>query len=431
MMAARSGLTRPQWRIYDAGWRSETRFRVAICGRRFGKSFLMAEELRRAVRLAAQQRIGVENEIWYGAPTFVQAKRVMWERLKATIPACWLRSPPYETDCSMIVRTGHRVRLVGLDRHDALRGAGVWFFGGDEWADCRPESWPQTLRPMLSAVRGHALFIGTPKGFDHLYDAYQRGLPDRDADHRSFLFTTLDGGNVCASEVESARALLDPRTFRQEYEASFETYAGRVIYAFSRAANVKTCHYDQRSPVHIGIDFNVNPMSATVWQHAGSCILQVDEIVMPTSNTDEMCREILARFGSSTAGQAFAPRIIVYPDPAGQQRRTSAGGRTDIGILQAHGFKVVVPTAHPPVRERTNVTNACFESANGTRQAFVDPHCVNSIAAYERLVYRAGTTEPDKTSGHDHLVDATGYFMYSRERLERASPPATSFSLGR
>ena len=427
MRDGRIGLTRPQWRIYAAGWQGETRFRVAVCGRRFGKSFLMAEELRRAVRLAVQRRVGIENEIWYGAPTFVQAKRVMWERLKATIPRAWLRGEPYETDCSMIVKSGHRVRLVGLDRHDALRGAGLWFFGGDEWADCRPEAWPQTVRPMLSAVQGHALFIGTPKGFDHLFDAYERGVGGRHGDHRSFLYTTLDGGNVPQAEIESARALLDARTFRQEYEASFETFAGRVIYAFSRAANVKTQAYEEGRPVHVGLDFNINPMSATVWQVFGERLHQVDEIVMPTSNTDEMCREITRRY--EAAGRNAG--IIVYPDPAGQQRRTSAAGRTDIGILQEHGFQVVAMSSHPPVRERMNVINASFETASGERSAFVDPGCRRSIEAYERLVYRDGTSEPDKSTGFDHLVDATGYFICGRRARMPASPRRDSFSIGR
>ncbi len=426
----RLSLSRPQWRIYEAGWKGPTRFRVAVCGRRFGKSFLMAEEIRRAVRLAVQHRVGTENEIWYGAPTLVQAKRVMWERLKATIPRAWLRASPYETDCSLVIRSGHRVRLVGLDRHDGLRGAGLWFFGGDEWADCRPDAWPQTIRPMLSAVCGHGLFIGTPKGFDHLYEAYELGRLGRQPNYRSFLYTTLDGGNVPPTEVESARALLDPRTFRQEYEASFETYSGRVVYAFSRSGSVKTCSYDSSRPVHVGLDFNINPMSATVWQDKDGAIEQVDEIVLPTSNTDEMCREIKNRFGASRTTGAI-PKIVIYPDPAGNQRRTSAAGRTDIGILREHGFDVVALPHHPAVRERMNVMNAFFETATGSRSAFVDHRCVHSISAYERLVYRDGTTEPDKTGGHDHLVDATGYFMFARQGSGSATARSASFSIGR
>ncbi len=426
MNGQRTGLTRPQWQIYEAGWKADARFRVAVCGRRFGKSFLLAEELRRAVRLAVTHKVGTENEIWYGAPNFTQAKRVMWSRLKQVIPRRWLKGGPYETDCSLRLHSGHVVRLVGLDQHDALRGAGLWFFAGDEWADCRPESWPQTIRPMLSAAQGHALFVGTPKGFDHLHDAYMRGQPGGTSNTRSFLFTTVDGGNVSESEVESARAMLDARSFRQEYCASFETFSGRVIYAFSRALNVVTQPYEPAFSVHIGMDFNVNPMSATIWQEHGHITLQIAEIVLPTSNTDEMAAEIARRYGRSGA----LDHVTIYPDPAGAQRKTSAHGRTDIGILREMGFKVSALSSHPLVRDRTNVMNARFESATGERTAFIDASCTQSISAYERLVYRDGSNEPDKSGGYDHIVDATGYYLFARS-LERASARPISFSLGR
>ncbi len=432
-MTQRAGLTIPQWEIYRHGWQPEARFRIAVCGRRFGKSFLVAEELRRAARMAVSRSIGTENEIWYGAPNFLQAKRVMWSRLKQTIPRDWLRGDPIETSCSLRLASGHVIRLVGLDRHDNLRGSGLWFFAGDEWADCRPDAWLETIRPMLSVSRGHALFVGTPKGFDHFYDAYLRGQPGGEHDCKSFIYSTLDGGNVPEDEVGHAERMLDPRTFRQEYKASFETFSGRIIYAFDRRENVMVCEVDPKHDLHVGIDFNINPMSATVWQERGRSAFQVAEIVMPTSNTDEMADEISQRFGrrSHDPSRPDVSHITVYPDPAGAQRRTSAQGRTDIGILAERGFKVVALSSHPMVRDRMNVVNARFQSASGDRTAFVDPRCVKSIAAYERLAYREGSAEPDKSSGYDHLVDATGYYMFGRHATTPQRSQTVSHSMGR
>lgn len=389
-------------------------------------TFLMAEELRRAARLAVRCDVGIENEIWYGAPTFLQAKRVMWGRVKRAIPRSWISGRPNETTCSIRLHSGHVIRLVGLDASENLRGSGLWFFGGDEWADCRPTAWREVIRPMLSTARGHALFIGTPKGFDHFRDAYLLGQPGGDPSYRSFLFTTADGGNVPPEELEAARRELDLRTYRQEYCASFETYAGRVVYAFSRAENVKRSDHDPSRPLHVGLDFNVNPMSATVWQEQGETTRQVDEIVLPTSNTDEMADEIARRYGRDgfEPGRREVGHITVYPDPAGAQRRSSAGGRTDIGILREKGFAVVASRSHPPVRDRMNVMNRQFRTADGQVLATVDPRCVRSIEAYERLVFREGTGEPDKTQGFDHLVDASGYYLFGRQN--RTTSASTS-----
>ena len=396
-------------------------------------TFLMAEEIRRAARFAIVGNVSVENEIWYGAPTFIQAKRVMWGRLKKVIPVRWLDGRPNETSCVMRLRSGHIIRIVGLDAFENLRGSGLWFFGGDEWADCRPEAWSEVVRPMLSTSRGHALFIGTPKGFDHFRDAYLLGQPGGDPSYRSFLFTTLDGGNVPPDEIEAAQQQLDPRVFRQEYGASFESYAGRVVYAFSRAESIQRSSHDASRSLHVGMDFNINPMSATVWQEDGETTRQIDEIILPTSNTDEMTVEIMRRYGRSGFDPSVktVDHITIYPDPAGAQRRSSAGGRTDIGILREAGFRVVAMAAHPSVRDRTNVMNRQFLSADGVRRAFVDPSCFRSVEAYERLVYREGTNEPDKSTGHDHLVDASGYYLFGRTLRHAGGRTSTPHSMER
>lgn len=424
---ARPRLTNPQWAIYEAGWQPDARFRYAVCGRRFGKTFLATEEIRRAVRMAVKNNVSPDNEIWYGAPIYKQAKRVFWRRLKRSIPQAWIDGKANETETYIPLKSGHIVRLVGLDNYDDLRGSGLYFFLGDEWADCPYVAWLEVIRPMLATAKGHALFIGTPKGFDHFRDGYIKGQGG-EPDHKSFLFTTEDGGNVDREEITAAERELDPRSFRQEYRASFETYSGRVVYSFNREGSVRPCPIDPKRPLHIGMDFNVNPMSATIWQmdDDGETVRQVGEILLPSSSTDEMCDEIARRFGRlGFDGGTSVSHITVYPDPAGHARRSSAQGRTDIGILYERGFEVLAMSSHPLVRDRINVTNARFENAAGIRRAFVDASCSKSIEAYERHAYKEGTNTPDKGDGFDHLVDATGYFLFGRFAYQ---PPTAGYS---
>ncbi len=425
----RARLTQPQAQIYSAGWTLEARFRTAPCGRRFGKTFLGVEEVRRAAREAVRQNVHPDNEIWYGAPTFKQGKRVFWRRLKRAIPARWLAGRANETECALTLLSGHVIRIVGLDNHDNLRGSGLWFFLGDEWADAKPEAWGETIRPMLSTAQGHALFLGTPKGTNDFYRKFTLGLPG--ALHKdgtpvqgwkSWTFTTRQGGNVPPEEIAEAMRSMGPREFRQEYEAGFEDHAGRVIYAFSRAENIRPCPCSADEELHVGMDFNVNPMTATVWQHRQDTDHQVGEIMLPGSNTDEMCDELQRRYGRG----GRVSHVTVYPDPAGVQRRTSAMGRTDIGILRTRGFGVRAMSGHPQVRDRYNLTNARFCAADGTRRAFVDPACAKSIEAYERLTYREGSSEADKDGGYDHAVDATGYYLFGRYAAQPARTVVTS-----
>ena len=420
LLSERIALTAKQGNIYVWGWQNEARFRFAVCGRRFGKTFLVAEEMRRGARLAHLPRVPGKNEIWYGAPTFKQAKRVFWRLLKRAIPRDWLlHGRWHESECCGILKSGHVLRIVGLDNYDDLRGSGLFFFVGDEWDDAKPEAWSEVILPMLATAGGHALFIGSPKGFAALYQGYVAGQ-GAEPDVKSWAYTSLQGGHVPSSEIDRARRTLDARTFRQEYEARFESFAGQVYYAFSRSASVRARDYDAALALHIGMDFNIAPMSATVWQEVperqGLVAWQIDEIVLPTSNTHDMAEEIARRYGRA----GFDPlnpdvsHITIYPDPAGAQSRTSAQGMTDLSILSARGFKVLALQSHPLIRDRINLVNARFESADGTRRAFVAPRCVKSIEALEQQAYRPGSSEPDKAGGHDHLNDATGYFMYAR-----------------
>ena len=89
---------------------------------------------------------------------------------------------------------------------------------------------------------------------------------------------------------------------------------------------------DWTKPLHIGMDFNVDPMSACVGQIEKDKVYFVDEVIIYGSNTDEMVQEIRDRYGTKM-------QIFIYPDPASRQRKTSAGGRTDLSILTKCWFQ--------------------------------------------------------------------------------------------
>lgn len=427
-------LTPKQANIYLWGWQDVAKERYAVCGRRFGKTFLMMEEQRRAVRLAIERDIDTDNEIWYGAPTYKQARRVYWKRAIRATPADWIEHID-NRETAITYKSGHVFRLVGLDNYDDLRGSGLFFFMGDEWADVKKEAWTEVISPMLATCDGHSIKIGTPKGYNDFYDGYARGQPGP-AKHKhtmSWRYSTVDGGNVTAEWVEDQRSVVDLRTFEQEYEASFVTYAGQIYYAFSRSHNIKPPpwrgelgqNFNPALPVHVGLDFNIDPMSAHIYQETVENgrikSYQIDEIHIPTSNTHEMGNEIANRYGQPS----FDPdtpdlaRITIYPDPAGAQRRTSAHGATDISILRGMGFHVYAMSSHPSVRDRINNVNGRYCTANGERDLFLAPECKRSIEAVEKQAYKPGTSEPEKGE-FDHDNDATGYYVYTRFAHQKA-----------
>jgi phage terminase large subunit len=382
-------LTKPQSEIFL----SEARFVSVVAGRRFGKTFLATGALLRAAIS------GNNRNVWYVAPTYGAAKEICWNMLIDTIPEQYIQKTN-ETALTIKLINGSVIALKGAEKPNNLRGRALDYVVLDEFADMRPEAWYEVLRASLSDRQGGAMFIGTPKGRNHFYDLWAKGI-DKAVDWESFQYTTIEGGNVPEDEIEQAKQDLDARTFNQEYCAEFVTYSGLIYYSFSREESVLALD-DDNGTLHIGMDFNLDPMSAVICIRKGGTLYAVDEIVMYGSNTDEMVAEIDERYPTRN--------IIVYPDPASRQRKTSAGGRTDLSILQNAGYSVKAKKNHALVRDRINAVNSRLLSSDGERHLYISPKCKQTIKSLERQTYKEGTSQPNK-DGFDHMNDALGYLV--------------------
>ena len=386
-------LTKSQHKVSQ----SKKRFRVLISGRRFGKTYLCITEMMKYATKPNQN-------IWYVAPTFKMAKEICWSNLKIILNEFNWIEDINETNLTIRIKKSNSViSLKSADQPDALRGTGINFLILDEFADIDKRTWFEVLRASVADTLGDVLFTGTPRGYGNWsYEMYLKGKQDEEWE--SFQFTTLQGGMVDKQELEQARLDLDVRTFRQEFEGTFENYAGAVYYNFHPVESVNDKQIDWKKPLHIGMDFNVDPMSACVAQIEKEKIYFVDEIVIYSSNTDEMCQEIHDRYGTKIP-------IFIYPDPASRQRKTSAGGRTDLSILQNAGFKVKAKFKHTSVRDRVNAVNSRLKDSLGKRYIFVSQSCKTLIKGLQRQIYKENTNIPDKEDGYDHMNDALGYLI--------------------
>jgi hypothetical protein len=380
----------------------ESRFRVLIAGRRFGKTYLSITELAKFARFP-------DRKVMYIAPTFGMAKQTLWNPLKQELYAKKWVKKVNESELSVLLVNNSTITLRSADNYDSLRGIGLDFVVFDEFADIKSQTWTEVIRPALSDRQGHALFIGTPKGASNWSkDLYDRGL--HNDDWASWQFTTLDGGNVTEEEIIAARDDLDERTFRQEYMASFETYSNVIYYNFDHKKLFKEAiEVGVKDILHIGMDFNVSPISAVVAKSDGKTIQVFDNIEIYGSNTQEMCDEIKERYPSN--------RIIVYPDASGGARSTK--GISDHRILEQNGFVVKAPRRNPAVKDRINSVNAALENANGDTRLTVYYKCKRTIESLEKHTYKGDTRQPDKESGFDHLTDALGYLVNSILPIKR------------
>ena len=386
---------------------SKERFRVLVAGRRFGKSYLSCVELLRA----AIKKPG--ETYFYCAPTYRMAKDIAWKTLKRLVPQVWIKSKN-ESDLKIELTNDSVIELKGTENAMALRGRSLSGVVLDEAAFMSPEVWFEVIRPALADKQGWALFISTPDGTaSWFYDLWCYVPEDETKDWQRWSFTTIEGGNVPAHEVEAARAQLDQRTFRQEFEASFENLTGLVAVSFgdmnisAEAKDIKVL------PLLLGVDFNVDPMSGICAVKDNDTLYIFDEIMLTGGATTwEFAEEVVRRFGVDR-------RVIACPDPTGGARKTSGVGATDHSILRRSGFTVSSPRSAWKIRDKITAVNTALLDATGTRRTLIHPKCKQLIKSLRTLTYTPNTGLPNKNLGVDHAFDAFGYLCLQQFNLAK------------
>ena len=385
----------------------DKRFRVLVAGRRFGKSYLSCIELLRG----AIDRPG--ETYFYCAPTYRMAKDIAWKELKRLVPRLWIKSKN-ETDLRIELINGSTIELKGTENAMALRGRSLSGVVLDEAAFMDQDVWAEVIRPALADKQGWALFISTPDGTaSWFYDMWCFcGETERD-DWQRWSFTTVEGGNVAPEEVEAARGQLDARTFRQEFEASFENLTGLVAVSFTDENIDKEVQDLHMMPLLIGLDFNVDPMAGICAVKHNDCLYVFDEIMLTGGATTwDFAEEVIRRYGVDR-------RIIACPDPTGSARKTSGVGVTDHNILRRSGFTVMSPRSPWKIRDKITSINTALYDANGDRRTFIHPRCKELIKALRTLTYAPNTGLPNKNLGVDHAFDAFGYLCLQQFNLAK------------
>ena len=201
---------------------SPKRFKIASCGRRFGKSYLAAWVL------IINALKSDSKDVFYVAPTFQQAKDILWSILKS-IGKDVIKAA-HENTATLTLINDRKIYLKGSDRPDTLRGVGLAYVVMDEYASMKQEVWEMILRPTLADIKGGALFIGTPAGKNHFYQLWLDAQKEEyKKEWEAFQFNSTDNPFLDPLEIEAARNTMSTQAFRQEFEATFETFSGGIF----------------------------------------------------------------------------------------------------------------------------------------------------------------------------------------------------------
>lgn len=385
------------------------RFKVVMCGRRFGKTQL-------GVRRACDVALAGHPVGWF-APTYKYVLEV-WRELLERLRPVVVRS--HDQDKRIELATGGVIEIWTMDGENPGLGRKYALAVIDE-AGIVPDLltiWQQALRPTLVDLKGRALFLGTPRGRRHGFvQLFNRGMSGEDADWASFRARTLDNPYIPPEEVEQARRELPPEVFAQEFEG-IPTDDGANPFgleAIAKAVQATPCGKDAPAPVVYGLDL-ARSMDYTVllgldaWRR----VVRLERWQAPWAVTKAKVK-------------ALVGDTPVVADATGV-------GDAIVADLQALGVAVTPHVFTQPSKLR--LMQRLIAAFQGAELAIPDTQAAywltQELNAFEFLYTATGVRYEAPKGLHDDGVMALGLALYGWDRVQGAVPegPVPVVALG-
>lgn len=186
---------------------SDARFKVLMCGRRFGKSLIS--------QIISIQNAASKKRVAYITPTYLLSKIFFTELIKALPQVIYTAN---KSDLIIDFISDGSIRFFTGENLDSLRGLKFHLVIVDEasYIPNLEEGWQNSIRPTLTDFKGSAIFLSTPKGKNFFYSLFIKNEPA----WQSFKFTTYDNPHIDKDEIDDARRQLPHAVFEQEYMAN-------------------------------------------------------------------------------------------------------------------------------------------------------------------------------------------------------------------
>ena len=315
-----------------------------------------------------------------------------------------------------------KLHVMAAESYKRVAGINAAFFGIDEADLIQPDLALAAWQMLQSRLRKGNVYQGcavsTPEGVGSFLQTYfeedVREKPSLGVSRKIIRASTYDNPFLPKEYIQELEAQYPPHLIKAYLMGEFVNLNGKVVYyTFDKSLNHTDLTLDEvpmNETLFCGLDFNYAGMSFVAGVKRGDGMQLIDELV-GARNTDECIQQIKERYKGRP--------ILIHPDPAGNQRKTSASD-TDIAMLRKAGLPVRVMSSHPLVKDRVSSVNAMFANGEGNRRLLVNTKaCKWTTKSLVSQTYLADG-KPDKktTLGVnetliDGPLDATGYLVYS------------------
>lgn len=241
----------------------------------------------------------------------------------------------------------------------------------------------------------------TPESFGFTYNRWKRKpVPG----YEYVVAPTYSNPHLDHTYIESLRETYTEQMVKAYIEGMWVNLTSGSVYPyFNRETHDTKVVAKPKEPLHIGMDFNVTDMCATVHVIRNGILYCVDEL-FGLLDTPDMCEVIEERY------QRHGHNITIYPDASGSGTSSKSASESDLTLLKKAGFKIKAPSKNPLIKNRVASMNKRFE----TRKYFVNTdRCPEYTRSLEQQVYDENNGKPKKDGDLDNRNDGAGYLVHT------------------
>jgi len=353
---------------------------------------------------------------------------IIWNKMLAQTPRDWLLAGKQGIRLNakeLHFINGTVVRFASANNPDALRSwGGGWSFL-DEEQDIVDLALDIVWPSLRLSDRPQMWTCGTPKWGMYMERHKRVEADDGAVVHR---FSSFQNPYIPHEVFEVAKRQMDEKTYRQEILAEwvFREDIPLVFWTFNRDKHtvnnlsgfakdvtqaVTLKRTGKRAKYIVGVDYN--------WDYPNYAILY--KIMEPNYwvAVDVISSKGHAgHLGKAIKEHGYKPKeLLVVDDASGRYNR---GPKSSSRLLRAEGFSVFHPPRNPKITDRIDATLCKLAPMSGSPTWFcLLPACEELAECMESLTWsKSGNNKLDKSTGHDHCIDAATYPIHFFE------PPA-------
>jgi len=235
--------------------------------------------------------------------------------------------------------------------------------------------------------------VSTPEGFNFLYNF---AVKEWTTEKCLIKARTSDNPFLPEDYIETLAAQYTEEELTAYINGEFCNLTSGTVYKSYKRDKYNTTRIAlPGEPLYIGMDFNIEKMSAIIYVIDGGAMYAVDQIInkYDTADLANAIREVYP-----------TNEIEINPDASCRARSSAGLSDYDILIDEKYNFNVNARRKNPEISHRIRAVNKSFEIG----KLFVNlEKCPDLADALEQQAYDKGL--PDKKSGVDHVLDAAGY----------------------